>query len=194
MRAAWGYTSDDLVVGYSGNLGRGHDYQVVLDAAAALAAHPRIRFLMVGGGAAMVACREQVARLGLSNVQFQPYQPFERLAETLSVPDIHWVTLKPDLEGLLLPSKIYGIAAVARPFIFIGAPDGEQAVLVRQWDAGFAVTPDDSAGLVALLTAIDADRAGLQAMGGNARTMLDSFSSATALAQWGALLAAVAGR
>lgn len=194
LRAAWGYTSDDLVVGYSGNLGRGHDYQVVIDAAAALAVHPRIRFLMVGSGAAMVACREQVARLGLSNVQFQPYQPFERLAETLSVPDIHWVTLKPDLEGLLLPSKIYGIAAVARPFIFIGAPDGEQAVLVRQWDAGFAVTPDDSAGLVALLTAIDADRAGLQVMGANARTMLDSFSSAAALAQWGALLAAIATR
>ena len=78
--------------------------------------------------------------------------------------------------------------------IAIGAQDGEQAVLVRQWDAGFAVTPDDSAGLVALLTAIDADRAGLQAMGGNARTMLDSFSSATALAQWGALLAAIAAR
>ncbi len=194
LRAEWGYTSDDLVVGYSGNLGRGHDYQVVLDAAAALAAHPRIRFLMVGGGAAMVVCREQVALLGLSNVQFQPYQPVERLAETLSVPDIHWVTLKPDLEGLLLPSKIYGIAAVARPFIFIGAPDGEQAVLVRQWDAGFAVTPDDSAGLVAFLTAIDADRAGLQAMGDNARTMLDAFSSATALAQWGALLAAIAAR
>ena len=188
MRQAWGYTADDLVIGYCGNLGRGHDYQIVINAAAALANNPRIQFLMVGGGAAMAEFREAVIDQRLRNVQFQPYQPVDRLAETLSVPDIHWITLKPALEGLLLPSKLYGIAAVGRPFIFIGAPDGEHAVLARQWHAGFAVTPDNSAGLVALLTSIDGDRAQLQTMGANASTMLTSFSSAAALALWSQVL------
>lgn len=184
LRREWGFTQDELIFGYSGNLGRGHDYQIVLDAAVALTAHPRIRFLMVGGGAAMAECQQQVDRLGLANVQFRPYQDVERLAETLSVPDIHWLTLKPALEGLLLPSKLYGIAAVGRPFIVIGALDGEQAVLARKWDAGFAVTPDDTAGLVALLHRIDGDRALLRAKGENARTMLQSFSAATSLVLW----------
>jgi len=192
MRHRWGYSTSDLVIGYSGNLGRGHDYQIVIDAAVTLSAHPRIRFLLVGGGAAMTECRKQVQRLGLSNVQFQPYQHVDQLAETLSVPDIHWVTLKPELEGLLLPSKLYGIAAVGRPFIFIGAANSEHAALARECKAGFAIAPDDTVGLVALLKMIDGDRALLRTMGANARRIPDSFSSSVALARWTDLLANVA--
>ncbi len=79
-----------------------------------------------------------------------------------------------------------------RPFIFIDAADGEQALMARQWQAGRAVTPDDTEGLVALLKSIDADRPQLAAMGANAARMLESWSSASAFARWGKLLAAVA--
>lgn len=193
LRRSWGYGCGDLVIGYSGNLGRGHDYQVVIDAALSLIEHRHIKFLMVGGGAGMADFRTRVDRLGLKNVQFQPYQPIDRLAETLSVPDIHWVTLKPALEGLLLPSKVYGIAAVGRPFIFIGAPDGEHAGLAREFDAGFAVQPDDKEALVALLLRLDYNHDLLLTMGANARNMLGSFSAERSLAMWDRVLREIDG-
>ncbi len=191
LRRAWGYGDGDLVVGYSGNLGRAHDFQIVIDAAAALADNSHIKFLMVGGGAAMEMIRLQARHLGLSNMQFQPYQPVEQLAESLSVPDIHWVSLKPELEGLILPSKVYGIAAVGRPFIFIGAADGELADLARDFAAGFVVDPQDGPGLVALLTSLALDRAMITTTGAHARAMLESFSAGKSLAIWDQVLGQV---
>jgi colanic acid biosynthesis glycosyl transferase WcaI len=46
-------------------------------------------------------------------------------------PDAHWISLKPQLEGLIVPSKFYGIAAAGRPIIAITAKDGEIAHLQR---------------------------------------------------------------
>jgi hypothetical protein len=41
------------------------------------------------------------------------------------------VSLDPALEGLIVPSKFYGIAAAGRPTIFIGAENGEIARLLE---------------------------------------------------------------
>ena len=57
---------------------------------------------------------------------FKPYQPRERLAESLSAADVHIVSLRPELEGLIVPSKIYGIAA--RP----GAPQSSSAPVTEK--------------------------------------------------------------
>ena len=43
---------------------------------------------------------------------------------------MHLISLLPQLEGLILPSKFYGILAAGRPVVFIGDPDGELARLL----------------------------------------------------------------
>jgi hypothetical protein len=45
----------------------------------------------------------------------------------LNVPDVHWLSLIPQLEGLIVPSKFYGIAAAGKPIIIIGDKNGEIA-------------------------------------------------------------------
>lgn len=55
----------------------------------------------------------------LPEVLFQPYQPRERLSESLSVADVHLVSLDPKFEGLVYPSKVYGIRAVGRPLVWL---------------------------------------------------------------------------
>ena len=69
----------------------------------------------------------------------RPYQPKERLGETLGIGDVHLVSLDPAMEGLIVPSKFYGIAAAGRPTIFIGAEDGEIARLLEANGCGFTV-------------------------------------------------------
>lgn len=140
-----------LIVGYSGNLGLAHDYSTILGTLRQLENNSNINFVFVGGGAGMRELRKKAEQERLSNILFKPYQPLERLAESLSVPDVHLVALEPRMEGLIVPSKIYGIVAVERPIAFIGSTDGEVGSLVLGEKLGCVVVPGDSTGLSAVL-------------------------------------------
>lgn len=142
LRAAWGLQGK-FVVGYSGNLGRSHDFATILDVAAALKDRDDIVFLLIGGGAQLPQIQKECAEKGLSNVIFKPYQPREKLSESLSVADVHLISLKPELESLIVPSKFYGVLAVGRPVIFIGAEDGELAGIINKHRCGYVVAQND---------------------------------------------------
>src|SRR5213076_1629794 len=94
-----------------------------------------IEFLITGGGAQLETVRAQ----RLPNVRFAAYAPREELSKSLSAADAHLVTLRPELEGLIVPSKFYGVLAVARPVLFVGATDGELARIIRENDCGFVI-------------------------------------------------------
>lgn len=138
LRKAWGLDGK-FVVGYSGNLGRGHDSATLLEAATALREKTDIVFLVIGGGAKLEELKQAIATRQLDNFVFQPYQPREMLSASLSAADVHLVSLKPSLEGLIVPSKFYGIAAAGRPVLFIGDPQGEIARLIENIGCGYAI-------------------------------------------------------
>jgi glycosyltransferase involved in cell wall biosynthesis len=192
LRRAWGL-EDRFVVGYSGNLGRAHELDTVLGAAERLRNEPRILFLLVGGGHRFDELARRVAERGLDrSFRFIPYQKDELLGFSLSVPDVHWISLPRALEGLIFPSKLYGVAAVARPVIAIAAPDGEPADLVRANDCGYVIAPGDSQALAALLMRLADGEADLAAMGRRARAMLEAqFSRRMALERWRRLIESI---
>ena len=158
LRIKWGL-GNAFVVGYSGNMGRAHRLDVVIDAAYALGSPPSPRFLMIGDGAQRAALEARVRGLGLQNVMFQPYQPLEHLRESLTLPDIHIVTLDERLEGLVVPSKFVGVLAMGRPVLWIGAADGEVGSLVQKSGCGVTVPPGDVAKLARVLRELSEDHA-----------------------------------
>jgi glycosyltransferase involved in cell wall biosynthesis len=162
----------------------------VLGAAERLRNEPRILFLLVGGGHRFDELARRVAERGLDrSFRFVPYQKDELLKLSLSVPDVHWISLPPALEGLIFPSKLYGVAAVGRPVIAIAAPDGEPAELVRASDCGYVIAPGDSRALADLLVRLAGGEADLAAMGRRARAMLEAqFSRRMALDRWRRLI------
>jgi len=171
-----------FTVAYSGNLGRAHEFETML---AAMRALPDVRFVITGGGAQL----DRVRAGAPANVEFQPYQPRERLSESLSAADVHLVTLQPALEGLIVPSKFYGILAVARAAIFIGARDGELATLIRENDCGFVIEPGDDDALAAAIRTLAADRGRAAEMGRRGRALYESrFAPAIALSDWERIL------
>jgi colanic acid biosynthesis glycosyl transferase WcaI len=136
LRREWGLAGR-RVIGYSGNLGRAHDLPAVRTFVAAMAvADPELVFLFVGGGAGLTPLTEWARARGLRNMLVRPYQPRERLAESLSVPDLHLVSLDPACEGLIMPSKLYSVLAAGRPVVALGAPNGALAELVRDIGCG----------------------------------------------------------
>jgi len=188
LRAAWGYAPGEFVVGYSGNIGRAHEIDTILAAAERLRERRAIRFLVVGGGHLRPELEERARSRGLA-FDFRPYQPAGALSASLSVPDVHWVSLRPAFEGLIVPSKVYGIAAAGRPIIAVAAPEGEIGRLVASHDCGVAVAPGDGAGLAAAIAALADDPARRERLGANARAAVDGpLSRASALARWAALL------
>lgn len=184
LRQEWGL-QDKFVVGYSGNLGRAHEFGTVLDAAENLKPDPRIIFLIIGGGAQLEKIKAETSARGLDNFVFKPYQPRERLAESLSVPDVHLISLKPELEGLIVPSKFYGIAAAGRPAIYIGDGEGEIALILQQNMAGFAVAQSQSQGLANTLNKLINKRSEASQTGINARSSLVNYYSRNiAISKW----------
>jgi glycosyltransferase involved in cell wall biosynthesis len=128
----------------------------------------------------------------LTRIVFKPYQPQARLAESLGASDVHLVSLRPELEGLIVPSKFYGITAVGRPSIFIGDTDGEIAQLIARYECGFTVAMGDGRRLAQCIFAL-ADNADLcRGIGERARRACESeFDRSIAIARWEELLAAV---
>jgi glycosyltransferase involved in cell wall biosynthesis len=190
LRDEWGF-GEAFVIGYSGNLGRAHEFETLLGAATLLVQRDDIIFLMIGGGHESARLAARVDAQGLSaRFQFRPYQPRERLSESLGVADVHWLSLRPELEGLIVPSKFYGIAAAGRPVIAVTDLDGEIARIVRREDCGVTVAPGDSAGLAAAIAALASDSARVVAMGCAARAALErDFGRVDAFERWDRLFA-----
>jgi glycosyltransferase involved in cell wall biosynthesis len=193
LRREWGLDGK-FVVGYSGNMGRAHDFTSLLGAAQQLAHRRDIVFLLIGAGKQRPDLEAAVSRQRLTNVMFRPYQPREILAQSLTAPDCHIVSLKPVLEGLIVPSKLYSSIAAGRPVIFLGAEDGEVGRLMKAGPAfGIRVDPEDVTGLVRAIEHLSADPGRSAALGLAGRRIFEQrFDQPIAVAKWRALIAETA--
>jgi glycosyltransferase involved in cell wall biosynthesis len=193
LRREW-QLADKFVVGYSGNLGRAHEFETVLAAAGRLRDEPRIVFVLIGGGKQFDELASQVRARKLERTfRFFPYQNRAMLKYSLCLPDVHWISLRPELDGLIFPSKFYGIAAAGRPMIVIAAKAGEIAELVARYRCGIAVAPGDADGLSQAIAALSRDPLRCADMGRRARDMLDAnFSRRRAIELWQSVLAKIA--
>jgi colanic acid biosynthesis glycosyl transferase WcaI len=176
---------DHFVVGYSGNLGRAHEIGTFLAAAEALRTSSDIVFLMIGGGALMDELRREVTNRNLTSFRFLPYQPRETLADSMAASDVHLACLLPELEGLIVPSKVYGILGAGRPVVFVGDLDGEIPRLIRDTGCGVAVKCGDGEKLAKSLLRLRDDRDGTRRLGKQARAVCEaSFTFDHAFRKW----------
>ncbi len=194
LRAEWNL-GNDFIVGYSGNLGRAHEFEPILAAIQTIehdddrSTRPSIRWLFIGGGHAFERLKEEVDKRGLTSVVFRPYQPRSQLAQSLSAADVHIVTLKPELEGLIVPSKFYGTAAAGRPVLFIGASGGEIDRLTKQHNCGRTVANGGGKALADAILALARDPQLTSRMGENARRACEDFyDKSIAIQGWASML------
>jgi len=181
---------DKFVVMYSGNFGLSHEFATVLEAAKRLTGQEDIAFVFIGEGKQFETVRVQAAGL---QALFLPFQPEEELSNSLSAASVQVVTLKAGLEGILVPSKLYGAMAVARPVIFVGPERSEVAQVIKEAMCGFTVMPGDADGFMAAVLRLKAGTGERQAMGKRAHeTIIAKYERRIGTAQIGRLLAEVA--
>ena len=187
------HLEDRFVIGYSGNLGRAHEFETLVGAARLLRNDARFAFLITGSGAKADELRDSIRAEGIDSFFFQKFQPAELLSDSLAAADVHFASLLPQLEGLIVPSKVYGIMAAGRPAVFVGDTSGDVATVLKTEGCGIAVEVGDSRRLAAELTALRNSPDRLQVMGRRARELaLERYTSAHAVAVWAEFLNEIA--
>jgi glycosyltransferase involved in cell wall biosynthesis len=161
---------DRFVVMHSGNVGHAQDLESLVRAAALLRDVDRLAIVIVGDGARRDELGALARDLGVDDlVTFLPYQERRELPLSLSSADVHVVGLARGLAGYVVPSRLYGILAVARPVIAAAEPASETAELVRAAGAGVLVEPGDPAALASAVREAAGGAIPLEALGAAGR-------------------------
>jgi glycosyltransferase involved in cell wall biosynthesis len=120
---------------------------------------------------------------------FKPFQPRSNLGNTLTIPDVHIVSLKPALSGLIVPSKFYGALAAGRVIIFLGPETSEIARVIQDCDCGFVYEDSSAANIARTIERLRSDNELCDKLGRNARLAVDShYNKAASLKAWQATL------
>jgi colanic acid biosynthesis glycosyl transferase WcaI len=164
-RAELNIGRDTVVALFSGTLGGKQGLTVIPDAARLLASRKDVVFVICGDG--LLKPRLEAAIADLSNIRLLPLQPIERLAEFLSMADIHLLPQSPGAADLVLPSKLSGMLASGRPVIATCQPGTEIADIVS--NCGLVVAPKDSRSLADAIIRLTDDPVLRQSLGRKAR-------------------------
>ena len=176
---------DEYLFMYSGNHGLAHSFDEILEAARRLKHRPDIHFVFVGDGPRLREVVDAKALFGLNQVHLLDFVPRAALQESLAEADAHVVTLRQEMTGICVPSKVYGAMSVARPLVFVGPEHCEAADTLRAADCGLTVRPGDVDGLVAALERLANDRPSSRQMGERGlSTFSAEFEREACCARW----------
>ena len=113
-----GLRPDQEVVLYSGSMGIKHRPSALVSLAEELAvSHPNAVIVVVSEGVGSEWLSEESKKRGLNNLQFFPFQPFERLPEVLASADVLVSLLEPDAGEFSVPSKVLTYLCAERPVL-----------------------------------------------------------------------------
>jgi colanic acid biosynthesis glycosyl transferase WcaI len=172
-----------FVLLHAGNLGFYGAWQTLLAAARELEGDG-VGLVFVGDGAQRASLEAAAARS--TNVRFLPFFPPNKIASVLAAGDAHVITIKRGLEGVVVPSKMYGILAAGRPIVAVASQQTDAASLGAREGFGVTADPDNPAELVAIVRALLGDPQRLAEMTTAARTAASRYARAdeTLKFQW----------
>jgi len=167
---------------HAGNLGFYGAWDTLIEAARQLSADAtgaEIGILFVGEGAQKARV---VAAAGDTHaVRFLPFRPASEIPFVLGAADIHIVTVKRGLEGVIVPSKLYPILAAGKPVLVVSTPNTDAASIITKAGCGMVVDPDDPAGVAAAIRELAAHPERVAEMGKRARAIAPDYDKLTEL-------------
>jgi len=158
-----------FVVMHSGNVGHAQDLDSLVRAATFLRDLDDLRIMIIGTGARHAELVSLARLLDVDQVQFLYYQSRGALPQSLSAANVHVVGLAPGLAGYVVPSRLYGILAVARPVIVAADAESETAQVVERVGCGVVVPPGRPELLARAIRDAHDGRYDLEAMGARGR-------------------------
>jgi colanic acid biosynthesis glycosyl transferase WcaI len=180
-----------FVLVHAGNLGFYGAWETLLTAARELQ-NDGVGLIFVGDGAQRSRLQELAA--DAPNVRFLPFFPANKISSVLAAADAHVITIKRGLEGVVVPSKMYGILAAGRPIIAVAPNETDAATLGAREYFGCSADPDKPEAVVAAVRALLADPSRLAAMGAAARSAAPRYARASEIQKFASILESAAQR
>jgi glycosyltransferase involved in cell wall biosynthesis len=161
-----------FVLVHAGNLGFYGAWETLITAVRSLA-EDGVGLVFVGEGAQ----RKRVETLagGTKNVRFLPFFPANRIRSVLAAPDAHVITVKRGLEGVVVPSKMYGILAAGKPIVAVAPEETDAASLGAKFGFAVSADPDSPEKVATAIRSLVVDKAKLQSMGRAARAVATDY-------------------
>jgi len=167
-----------FVAVHAGNLGVYGAWGTLLKAAEMLR-NENAGLVFIGDGANRAALEVEAA--GAPNVRFLPFRPVEQIPHVMMAGDVHIVTVRRGLEGVVVPSKLYGILAAGRPVLVVAPKTSDAARIVVESGCGLAADADDPAAVATAIRELRSDPNRLAEMARRARVTAEKYARVTEL-------------
>jgi colanic acid biosynthesis glycosyl transferase WcaI len=151
-----------FVLLHAGNLGFYGAWNTLVTAARRLA-KDGVGLVFVGDGAQRAQIEAMAA--GSGNIRFLEFFPASMIPSVLAAADAHVITIKNGLEGVVVPSKMYGILAAGKPIVAVAPKETDVVTLGIQRGFAVAADPDKPEEAVQVIREIVFDPNQLKIMG-----------------------------
>jgi colanic acid biosynthesis glycosyl transferase WcaI len=168
-----------LVVMYSGNHSYIHPLDTLLNAALKLENEKDFLFVFIGEGVRKKEVNKFVEQHKLDNILQLPYQPRNRIHESLGSSDLQVVIMGNDLVGYTHPNKIYGAMYIGKPILYIGPDPSHVTDIIKSLEANISVNHNQVDELVKKLLSLKRHKNELNEMGSqNKEIAIKNFNPA----------------
>ena len=163
-----------FVLVHAGNLGFYGAWETLLDSAKLLEPDG-VGLVFIGEGAMKPKIEAMARDRDCRNVRFLPFRPADEVPYVMAAGDLHVVTVKRGLEGVVVPSKVYNILAAGRPLLAVATNLAEVARFAERDGCGVAVDPDSPSAVAEAVRGVMNDSKRLQEMSRRCRDLARSY-------------------
>lgn len=173
--------ANTFVVMYSGNMGKTHDIETIVEAAKYLVDQPGLKFYLIGDGEKRSKLADMVSNMRLSNVTMLPFQDSQQFRHSIASADIGFVTLSSGFENYSVPSKTYYLMAAGCILFAIGTKGSEMELLINRYQCGLRFDPGDSKAVAESILKVYNDAALKDKLRQNSRNAAFNFTMDNAI-------------
>jgi glycosyltransferase involved in cell wall biosynthesis len=150
------FSQDDFIICYSGNLGRTHPVEKLVELAEN-SKEENLKVLIIGGGYKYDFVSNLITQKNLNNIMILPWQPIELLPHNIQIGDINVVTLDEGAADLSIPSKTFNLLSVGKPILAICSNKSALANLLHHYNCGEAFESNNVEGIISFIKRLKTD-------------------------------------
>lgn len=170
----FGYTKEQFIVAYFGNMGICQEMQTLADAADVMRDRRDVRFFFVGHGCKKPDLEQTFREKGLENVQMYDFLTGKDFEQAVAVASCCVVSLEAGLRGMCAPSKFYSYLQGGKPILAVVEDGSYLQEEVNSNAIGKAVSIGDVDGLVGAICSLADDRDACRKMGERSRALYEN--------------------
>lgn len=176
-----GIAKDTFVICYSGNLGKTHPIEKLVDLAHAFKNEPNFYFLVIGGGHKYELIHKLIEEQKLTNIQLLPWQHIELLPHNMQVGNLNVVTLDEGAADLSIPSKTFNLLSVGKPILAICSKRSALANLLERSNCGRAFEANEVNEIKSFIYQLQNEPETYKAYSENAKKASNNFTKENAM-------------